>query len=120
MADNVNITPGDGTAIATDDVGGAHFQRVKLVDGTLDSSIAIKATQSGELAASPLDYSLRVDFVDDNTFYKGWALPGTSESAGAWKITYTVLSGDDVTVRYADGDASFNNVWTDRLSLAYS
>lgn len=41
MADNVPITPGAGATIATDDVGGAHFQRVKLVDGTLDSTAAI-------------------------------------------------------------------------------
>lgn len=41
MADNVAVTAGSGTNIATDDVGGVHYQRVKLVDGTLDSSAAI-------------------------------------------------------------------------------
>jgi hypothetical protein len=41
MADNVPITAGSGTDVATDDVSGVHFQRVKLVDGTLDSSAAI-------------------------------------------------------------------------------
>lgn len=41
MADNVEITEGQGATIATDDVSGAHFQRVKLVDGTLDGSAAI-------------------------------------------------------------------------------
>lgn len=30
MTDNVEITSGAGTAVATDDVGGAHFQRIKL------------------------------------------------------------------------------------------
>lgn len=37
MADNVPITAGSGTSIATDDVGGVHHQRVKLgwgPDGT--------------------------------------------------------------------------------------
>lgn len=38
MADNVDITSGSGTTIATDDVSGVHFQRVKLVAGVLDSS----------------------------------------------------------------------------------
>jgi len=33
MADNVAITAGAGTSVATDDIGGAHFQRVKLVQG---------------------------------------------------------------------------------------
>lgn len=41
MADNVAITAGTGTSVATDDVGGVHFQRMKLVDGTADSSAAI-------------------------------------------------------------------------------
>ena len=30
MADNVSVTPGAGTTIATDDVGGVQYQRVKL------------------------------------------------------------------------------------------
>lgn len=34
MADNVAITAGTGTSIATDDVGGAHYQKMKLFDGS--------------------------------------------------------------------------------------
>jgi hypothetical protein len=41
MADNVPITAGSGTNIATDDISGVHYQRIKLVDGTLDSTDAI-------------------------------------------------------------------------------
>lgn len=41
MADNVPVTAGSGTDIATDDVAGVHFQRVKLVDGTADSDAVI-------------------------------------------------------------------------------
>lgn len=33
MADNVPITAGSGTNIATDDVGAVHYQRIKLVGG---------------------------------------------------------------------------------------
>lgn len=32
-ADNVAITAGAGTSVATDDIGGVHFQRVKLIEG---------------------------------------------------------------------------------------
>ncbi len=38
MADNVPITAGLGTSIATDDVAGNQFQRIKLTDGTPDSA----------------------------------------------------------------------------------
>lgn len=50
MADNVAITAGSGTTISTDDVGGAHIQRVKLTDGTDGSSTAIKGDSSGGLS----------------------------------------------------------------------
>ena len=38
MVDNVAVTAGSGTSIATDDVGGAHYQRVKISNGEADSS----------------------------------------------------------------------------------
>lgn len=40
MADNVALPPSAVTA-ATDDVGGAHFQKMKIADGTADSSAMI-------------------------------------------------------------------------------
>ena len=33
MADTVAITAGSGTSIATDDVGGVHYQRIKRTVG---------------------------------------------------------------------------------------
>ena len=39
MADNVQITAGSGTSIATDEVGVHNYQRMKLTDGTPDSAI---------------------------------------------------------------------------------
>lgn len=51
MSDGVTIpATGSGTAtpvISTDDVGGAHIQRVKLTDGTDGSSTAIPGDASG-------------------------------------------------------------------------
>lgn len=41
MADNVAITAGAGTSVATDDVGGVHYQRVKLDGGADGASAAI-------------------------------------------------------------------------------
>jgi hypothetical protein len=39
MADNVQITAGSGTSIATDEVGVHNYQRMKVTDGTPDSAI---------------------------------------------------------------------------------
>lgn len=43
MADNVAVTAGSGTTVATDDVGGAHYQRVKTcwgADGSANDTSA--------------------------------------------------------------------------------
>jgi hypothetical protein len=52
MADNVAITAGSGTTIATDDIGGVQYQRVKLAIGA-DGSAADLAF-GGAAAASSL------------------------------------------------------------------
>lgn len=69
MADNVAITAGSGTNIATDDVAGTHYQRMKLVDGTLDSTTAIAAgggVEAGALRVTVASDSTGVLSVDDN------------------------------------------------------
>lgn len=64
MADNLAITPGTGANIATDDIGGNHFQRVKLTlgadgvnDGDVSSSNPVPVTVSS-LPASPATTAL--------------------------------------------------------------
>lgn len=42
MPDNVPVTPGVGASIATDDVGGVHYQIVKHAFGPLDSAIIVE------------------------------------------------------------------------------
>lgn len=40
MADNLNVTAGSGTTIATDDISGVHYQKVKLIESTAESTTA--------------------------------------------------------------------------------
>jgi len=47
MADNLTITQGSGTTIATDQVGTVHYQKVKLIDGTADSETPIAGGANG-------------------------------------------------------------------------
>lgn len=47
MADNVAITAGAGTTIATDDISGAHYQKVKVFDATADSTNGQTVTSRG-------------------------------------------------------------------------
>ena len=44
MADNIGYTPGAGATIAADDIGGALYQRVKMVlgvDGVTDGDVSL-------------------------------------------------------------------------------
>lgn len=54
MADNVAITAGAGTVIATDDVSGVQFQRVKLDVGGDGVSVPVVGELPVSLASQPL------------------------------------------------------------------
>ncbi len=61
MADNVDITPGAGATVATDQVaGGRHYQRVKLTDGAEGSEnhASVRADGTQEVSLSDINASL--------------------------------------------------------------
>lgn len=69
MADNIAITAGSGTSVATDDIAGVHYQRVKLAVGA--DGAAADAPIGGGVEASALRVTLATDStgvvsVDDN------------------------------------------------------
>jgi hypothetical protein len=52
VADNLTL-PASGSVAATDDIAGVHYQRMKLVDGTLDSTAAIPGDATDGLVVNP-------------------------------------------------------------------
>jgi hypothetical protein len=54
--------------------------------------------------------------------YVGKAQPGTSTASALWQIQKLDETGtpETLVITYADGNAEFDNVWSDRLSLSYS
>lgn len=65
-------------------------------------------------------YAVELDDAGGGVTYVGKADPGTATSTAGWQIQRITESAGDVTVEWADGDALFNNVWDNRLSLAYT
>lgn len=47
MADDIAITPGTGATVATDEVGGKHYQLVKTAHGALDAAVITQDTPTG-------------------------------------------------------------------------
>lgn len=54
MADNVPITAGSGTSIATDDVGGVHYQRVKNTWGPNNTATDVDASATAAMPVMPI------------------------------------------------------------------
>lgn len=53
MADNLDVTPGSGKSVATDDVGGIHYQKIKLDGGGDGVSIPVLAGRQADAASLP-------------------------------------------------------------------
>jgi hypothetical protein len=68
----------------------------------------------------PVPYAYEYDSVGAGVAYTGWAAASTATSAASWRIKRTTITGDDVSVKWADGNTNFDNVWDNRASLAYS
>lgn len=95
MTDNVALNVGSGTTFtaATDDVAGVHYQRVKLVNGTLDATEAIPGD-----ASNGLDVDVtRLPSLPAGTAYVG-------------KVRLTDGT-NDVTLEQMTGDAEDGTHW---------
>ena len=60
MADNIGISTGSGATVATDDVGGVHYQRMKLTDGADGSGnhASVRSDGTQEVSLSDLNATL--------------------------------------------------------------
>ena len=72
-----------------------------------------------------VELSRRLDFVGENTIYRGEAQPGASESSPVWRIKQiTFFTGpdgkQDIDEKWAGGNADFSNAWSTRSTLEYT
>lgn len=100
MADNVPITAGSGTSIATDDVGGVHYQLIKLGYGALDAftivttSAGLPVAQQGTwnitnagMFAVQVDGTALTRLTDIETNTDACAVVGNGAAATAQRVT---------------------------------
>jgi hypothetical protein len=65
--------------------------------------------------------ALNLDDAGSSITYVGEAAPGSANSAAVWRIKrLDETVANDLTILWADGNSSFDNVWNDRASLSYS
>lgn len=101
-----------------------NVNTIRLGGVLLESNTTPSRNQDVTVRSSPSDeipYYQIVDTVSDFLIYKGWAEVGSLTSAPVWRIQKIVIGfDDDVTKTWAEGNAEFDNVWDDHLSLVYS
>ena len=141
MADNVSVntsTPGTPAVIASDDISGTQFQRIKLTlgaDGVNDGDVSatnpipvngVVALDGTTIAAitspggsSVSVYDTIIDEPDSATTYICEAEVGSSSSAAVWRVQRIAVSGTVKIVRFA-GTGAFNQIANNRASLTYA
>lgn len=101
MADNTTLNAGSGgDVIATDDVAGVKYQRVKLTDGTADSTTAIVAGGGVEAAA------LRVTIASDST-----GVVSVDDNGGSLTVDGTVAATQSGTWTVQPGNTANTTPW---------
>lgn len=66
------------------------------------------------------EYPARIDEVNSELFYLGWAELGVAEDNPRWKIRKIQKVGTVWIQQYANGEETYVNSWADRSILNYS
>ena len=127
MADNIAVTPGTGATVATDDVGGVHYQRVKLGYGAEGSYADVTPT-----TGMPVKYVaptfMRVGFAEVGSGLQGLAATeltvkqtgsgmAVSQSAGNLVITTGTTVNSETVIQSVD---SFTGSLLGRVKVTLS
>lgn len=111
MADDIEITAGSGTPVKTDEVGGKHYQLVKLVDGTAESETRIA---SGEgVKANAMRVALPTDAADVKV-----TLDGEAVTANLGATDNAVLDAIQAAVEKLDDAVAGTEIRVDVVSSA--
>lgn len=114
MPDNVDITPGTGKTIATDDVSGVHYQRNKLDVGGNGVAVPVEHTEalipSG--VKSKLFTNTRVGAISNGNVWT-ITIPEDAQSIFYWHwVSAGAVSGIDMVFSISyDGGTNYTNLY---------
>lgn len=110
MADNVNVTEGSGKTIASDDVGGVQYQRVKpsfgadgsATDVSTSAPLPVELTDNNNtVAADTASIKTAVEKIDNSTIVDDNSFTPASDSVQMAGFTFDDTTPDSVD----EGDA---------------
>jgi len=105
MAGNIDVTPGTGKTVSTDDVGGAQYQKVKLDGGAAGASDPILGTNTYGLYVDVKRLPALDAASDDVTMYAQYDDVATTlpSENGLAALRITANRGLHANLRAADG-----------------
>jgi hypothetical protein len=118
----VNLSDGnviDAGEIQVDKGNGDSYS--VAVQGTSQATVQSMIIDYIEsLGGTEVEYSKRID-TDGNFKYIGEAMAGSLEDSATWRIKrIEFLVGDDIEIKWANGDNGFSYVWNNRTGYTYS
>lgn len=95
-----------------------EFKPLVIKDGNI-SQLPDGDYISGDISDVP--QREEIDFDGDDVIYKGWAAPGSLDSASVWKIQKISFVGvdQDVSKQWYDS-GNYTGIWDDRTIYSYS
>lgn len=133
MANNVAVTAGSGTTVATDDVSGVHYQRVKLVDGTEDATGGIPGGATRGLYVDPHPAQIRISVqptISTGIYASGDVIGGQMTFANAARVsggsgiiqaaTLIDLDKEDAQIELYLFDRTFTSFGSDNAVAAFT
>lgn len=127
MADNIDVTPGTGKTVATDDVGGAQYQQVKVNIGADGVATPLNAG-AGAVASGTLRTTLGSDdpavvslaALQAAAVSTGPVLAPTAATPIKGAITTAMTGTTSTSLLAAPGAATYNYITTIIVSNASS
>lgn len=113
MADNVPITSGTGTNIATDDIGGVHFQRIKPVVGADGVGVDVSA-------AAPMPVTKAGSTTATLANVSGSATSVTLQAANVARRALVIVNDSTATLFVKYGSAASATSYTQQLQAGES
>jgi hypothetical protein len=102
MADNVAITAGSGTTIATDDIGGVQYQRVKVALGADGAAADLAPGQALMAASVPVAIASNQSAVPASDAGPSWTSAylhvASANATGGVDLTAAPTSGQKIVV----------------------
>jgi len=110
-----------GSGAPASGLGNDGDQYLDSDNGDIYTKVAGTWNLQGNMSEVAKTVRTDTDGATPETIYRGNALPGTAEGSAAWRCEEITIAADgDVSILFADGNDSYDNIWTNRASLTYS